>query len=146
MWFFRRKKKQVRASEFILEDDDGRERARMEMDTADNAVLSFKAPDGTTRLFMGVTPEGTPRVCLSYADGRGSIQLEANDRLKSAALVVTGPNGKAQVMLGIAADGSPVLMLLDAEGNVLYQSVVKDGESGGPDTGYSFDWDSLLRQ
>jgi hypothetical protein len=142
-WF--RRKKQVRASEFVLEDSEGRERARMEMDGADNAVLSFKAPDGATRLFLGVTPEGTPRLCLSYADGRGSIQLEANDRLKSAAMVVTGPNGKAQVMLGIAADGSPVMMLLDADGNVLYQSAASDGGSG-PDTGYSFDWDSLLRQ
>lgn len=146
MWPFRKNTPNVvRAKEFILVDNDGKERAALRIDPQKNTVLFFRTPTGEVRMFAGLTQDGTPRMMLLYAGGKGSIELEANDKLNSAALIVTGPTGKAKVAAGIAANGLPAIALFDQNGNVVFPSSAisphPDTESGPQ----GFDWDSLLK-
>ena len=131
----------VRARRLVLEDDAGRDRAVLEIDAAGNTVLRFHEANGAVRMFLGLTPDGTPRLSLRYAKDRGSIELEANDKLDSAACLIAGPSGQVQVILGIAKNGYPALALLDSDGHIIYQA---EGPPEGSD-GESFDWDSILR-
>lgn len=141
--FFGRKK--LRAREFVLEDDQGRERVVLKTDQDGNTVTNFLDNNGVVRMFMGLTPDGTPRVCLTYADGKGSIQLEANDRLNSAAVIIAGPKGKAQVILGVSANGLPAIALLDEEGNRLFPLEAQQPPPEKVRKAGGFDWDDLLR-
>ncbi|MCP4644512.1 MAG: hypothetical protein GY851_28975 [bacterium] len=143
---FGRRRKRIRAKEFVLEDAQGHERASLSVDDEDNAVLSFKDKLGQTRLFLGLTEDGTPRVSLQYAKGRGSIQLEANDALESAAIIITGPTGVAQVVLAIAQNGQPAIALLDEDGNLSFPNPSQATPDGGDDGPRGFDWDSILRR
>ncbi len=140
------KKKTIRAREFVMEDECGNERASLGTDGDGNAVLLFRDNENHVRLFAGVTKAGTPRINLNYADGKGSIQLEANDKLNTAALMICGPGGKVQVMIGIAKCGLPAIALLDAEGNVIFppNAVASSVDGGDPMAG--FDWDDLLKR
>ena len=134
----------LRARVFILEDENGEQRAALSVDKDDNALIHFNDKEGRNRLFVGVTPEGTPRVSLQYAHGKGSIQLEANDRINSAALIIAGPTGRAQVLLGIAPNGAPLIALLDQDGKRVFplsSPDAPDDDSGSK----GFDWDQLLR-
>ena len=135
-----RKKKTVVAQEFILEDENGRERAALRMDGARNAFLLFRDPGGDIRLHAGVLSDGTPRVNLHYSGGKGSILLEANDRSNTAALTITGPGGTVQAAIGVAPNGRPVIVLLDEEGNVVSSSETAQAGTDGND------WRKLLGQ
>lgn len=146
MGFFRKRKKVVKAQEFVLEDEEGRERAALRIDREKNALVSFKDQQGRMRLFAGLTPDGTPRVCLEYGGGKGSIQLEANDDINSAALIITGPSGTAQVMLGISRNGLPAFALLDEEGKRLFPlGPTKPDAPRGPQDSV-VDWDDILKR
>lgn len=146
MWPFRKKNRDVvRAKEFILVDDDGKERAALRIDPQQNTVLFFRTPAGEVRMFAGLTRDGTPRIMLLYADGKGSIELEANDKLNSAALIVTGPTGKAKVAAGIAPNGLPAIALFDEEGNVVFPSSGSTLHRDATPGSQGFDWDSLLK-
>lgn len=140
--FFRKRRKSIRAQEFILEDENGNAAARLGKDEAGNVVLHFPGVPEQTRLYVGVTPDGTPRIGLAYAEGKGSIQLEANDQFGTAALSMAGPAGKTRVLIGIGDNGFPIIALLDKEGKMVFSSA-PPGPDGG-DT--SFDWDSILRK
>lgn len=150
MGLFRKSRKKVRVRELLLEDDNGRERGGLTIDGDDNALIYFKDNDGKVRLFMGLTADGTPRMSLQYARGRGSIQLEANDNLNSAAMIISGPSGRAQVIVGIAANGIPAMALFDGEGNRLYPQgdAQTPGNQNNPpgDAPGGFDWDNLLKR
>lgn len=141
--FGKKRFKSVRVQEFILEDENGAERAAIRMDSANNVLISFRDENGSTRFFAGLTNQGTPRLCLSYAGGKGSIQLEANDSLNSAAMVVSGPSGKAQVLLGVSQAGLPAIGLFDENGRLLFPGMTSEPPAQAEGTG--FDWDSLLR-
>ena len=139
----------VRAKAFILEDGEGRPRVTLGPDQGGNVVLNFLDKKGNVRLFAGLTPDGTPRLCLQYAGGKGSVQLEANDRLNTAGMVMAGPGGTAQVVLGIARNGSPALALFDGAGNLVFSSGGgPGGQSDDSDDGTpgGFDWDNLLKE
>ncbi len=150
MGLFRKSRKKVRVRELLLEDDNGRERGGLTIDGDDNALIYFKDDAGKVRLFMGLTTEGTPRMSLQYAKGKGSIQLEANDSLNSAAMIISGPSGRAQVIVGIAANGIPAVALFDGEGNRLYPQgdAPAPGDQNNPpgDAPGGFDWDNLLKR
>lgn len=138
-------KKTIRAQEFILEDKEGKERAALRTDGAGNTLLYFRGPEGGIRAFMGVTPDGTPRVTLRFADGKGKIELEANDRLKSAAVMICSPQGKSKAALALAPNGTPAVILFNEDGNVTFVE-----HAGQPAVEMSwiqskFDWDSLLK-
>lgn len=125
-----RKRKTVKAQEFVLEDEDGKERAALRMDSAQNASLLFRDLGGNIKLHAGVSADGTPRVDLHYSAGKGSIQLEADDQSNTAALTITGPNGTVQAAIGVARNGTPVIVLLDEEGNVVFPP---EGAEAGTD-------------
>lgn len=147
---FRKSRKKVRIQELILEDANGRERGGLTVDGDDNALIYFKDGAGKVRLFVGLTTDGTPRMSLQYAKGKGSIQFEANDSLNSAAMIISGPSGRAQVIVGIAANGIPAMALFDGDGNRLYPQTDSQasGEPNNPpgDTSGGFDWDNLLKR
>ncbi len=145
MWW-RKKRKSLRVQELVLENDRGQERARIEVDREDNVVLNFKDEEGNSRLYMGLSAEGTPRIGLHYASGKGSIQLEANDKLKSAALIIVGPSGKAQVLLGIARNGHPAIALYDDAGNQVFPDRSESDGGSWNDDFESFDWDDILHK
>ncbi|MBI5093968.1 MAG: hypothetical protein HZB26_16195 [Candidatus Hydrogenedentes bacterium] len=145
--FWRKKVvKTIRAREFVLEDAKGRERAALKTDGVDNALLYFRGPDGAVRCFIGVTPDGTPRIALQYAGGKGTIELEANDRLNTAALVLSGPNGKSKAVLAVAANGVPAIVLYDENGQAAWaeNAALPAQHDPGLDTTFT-DWDSFLR-
>ncbi len=148
---FFKKKRELRARKFVLEDDAGNERAVLTTEGDGTIMLRFKDSMGALRLFMGLTPDGTPRIGLNYAGGEGSIQLEANDELNTAGLVVTGPTGKAQIVLGVARNGLPAIALFDDKGNHLFPNSSNStsstpSENSGLDHPDGYDWDSLLDQ
>ena len=138
------RKKTVRAREFVLEDENGRERAALRTDVAGNSLLHFRGLNGETRLFAGVTPEGTPRIALMYADGKGSIQLEANDGLDSAAIIISSPNSKAKVAVAIAPNGVPTIIMFNDQGETVFSETAARADKHFPPNGESFDWNSLL--
>lgn len=154
--FFRNRWRSLRVGEIILQDRKGRDRARLTTDTNDNPLLQFLDDKGETRMHLALGSDGTPRVDLRYANGRGSVQLEANDELNSAALVILGPTGKAQVLLGVSRHGYPAILMLDEDGNRVYPEVEADEEAIGaePQSGdgdfdddvTGFDWDDILRR
>ena len=133
----------VRAREFILEDEEGRERAALRVDGKDNTVLNFRQADGEVRMFMGLTSDGTPRVRMQYAEGKGSIELEANDAINSAGIVICGPCGRVQIVLGIAKSGLPAIAMFDESGKILFP--LKEPISGEPPehAGGGLDWDNI---
>ncbi len=146
------KKKVYRAQEFVLEDKNGNIRARLTNDAVGNALLCFNDDNNRTRLFVGVTPDGTPRLGLNYANGKGSVQIEASDMLNSSGLVVTGPSGKVQILLGIAKNGLPAIALFDQEGNLLFPVASGKKASAPDDISHwseglgDFNWDDILDQ
>ena len=140
------RKDTVRAREFILEDAEGRERAALRMDSSDNTLLLFRGVEGEVRCFTGVTPSGTPRIGMFYANGKGSIVLEANDQVNTAAIILSGPNGNSKATIAITSSGVPVIALYDDKGKAASvhhagnkQETVKSGST-------FTDWDSLLRE
>lgn len=142
----RRKKKTLRTRELILEDENGEERVRLGVDSDNNTIFNFKDQSGQSRLYLGLTQDGTPRVGLHYANGKGSIQLEASDKLDSAALIIVGQTGKVQVLLGVARNGHPAIVLYDDDGNQVFP-VTTGGEGGDWNTeSEGFDWDDILRR
>ena len=143
--FWRRRKGTLRTQRLILENRDGEERARFDVDESDNVVLRFTDKLGKARLRVGLSSDGTPRIVLSYAGGRGSIQLEANDKLNSAALVIIGPSGKAQVLLGVARNGHPAIVLYDNQGKQVFPEKKAAGKNLKDDID-NFDWDEMLRE
>ena len=142
---FWRKKKTIRAQEFVLEDAEGRERAALRMDGANNTLIHFRGPEGDTRCFMGVTQNGTPRIALLYANGKGMIEFEASDPLNTAAIIIAGPKGKAKVVLALTNSDVPTIVLYDGQGKPAWveHAIVKSDES--PLGGEYPDWDSFLR-
>ena len=136
----------VRAQEFILESTQGRELAALRQDNEGNTLLNFAGPDGAPRMSLSTAPNGTPRITLFYANGMGSIEIEANDVLNSAGMIIVGPKGRVQALLGITADGLPVFALLDENGSVIFTNLnTRCQKSPGP-AAESFDWDRLLRE
>lgn len=138
-----RRKKTVKAREFVLEDGEGNERAALRIDGQQNTVLQFKDHRGNVRMLLEIKADGTPRIALEYADGKGSIQLEANDVLNSAGILIAGPNGKVRVILGIAQTGEPAIGVLDEDGQILFRQA---GSCAENDIAMGFDWDHLLRE
>ncbi len=110
----------IRTKKIILEDENGNAKVELEIDKQGNTILHFNDENKQTRLYLGITSEGTPRIGLSYAGGKGSIQLEANDKLNSSAIVFSGPDGKPQILLGIASTGLPAFGLYDNDGKLLF--------------------------
>lgn len=141
----RKRKKTVRANEFILEDDQGNARAHFTVADDGCALVKFAEADGRTRLFLGTAADGTPRVCLSYADGKGSIQLEASDPLNCAAVTLTGPAGRTQLVLGISPTGQPAIAIMGKNGKLMSPVHPHRPENGGEEGDAGFDWDQLLR-
>jgi hypothetical protein len=138
------RKASVRAREFILEDADGRERAALRMDAANNTLLLFRGPSGDVRTYIGVTPDGTPRVTLLYAGSKGRIELEANDHLNSAAVLISSPEGGARIALAIAPNGVPTIVLFDKNGEPVFAECGMKQSDGSPPSAGSFDWNSIL--
>ena len=97
---FWRRKRTIRAQEFVLEDAEGRECAALRTDPTGNHLLLFREPGGRVRCFVGTTSTGTPRVALFYGEGKGVVQLEANDKLDSAVLMLSSATGSAKIVLG----------------------------------------------
>ncbi len=81
---------------------------------------------GQSRLYLGITSEGTPRIGLTSGGGKGSIQLEANDKLNSSAIVFCGVEGKPQILLGIANTGIPAIGLYDKNGRLIFPKFDKE--------------------
>lgn len=116
----------VRVKHFILEDSNGNKKAELLVDRQNNAVLHFIDGLGQSRLYVGITSEGTPRIGLTYGGGQGSIQLEANDKLNSSAIVFCGVEGKPQILLGIANTGIPAIGLYDKNGKLIFPKFDKE--------------------
>lgn len=140
------RKKTVRAQEFVLEDGEGRERAALRTDAVGNSLLLFRGPDGRVRCFLGATPDGTPRMALFYGNGEGTVQLEANDHLNTAALVISAPGGKAKIVLAVTASGLPAIVVYDESGaKVISEHVAAPHhEESAVDHGLP-DWDSFFK-
>lgn len=136
------KRRTLRVKELILEDNEGKERAVLRTDSEQNTVLQFKDASGTVRMFLELSADGTPQIMLKYAGGKGSIQIEANDRQNCAGILIAGPNGKSQVVLGVAENGEPRIGLVDEEGQLQFHRIASRRVKDAPT---SFDWDNILR-
>lgn len=143
--FWRRKS--IRATEFVLEDAKGHERAALRTDGAGNTLLHFRGTDEQTRCYIGVTPNDSPRIGLSYANGDGTIQIETNDQLHTAVIIFSAPHSKAKLVLAMSATGVPAILEYDEEGTpeVIHglNRVIKD--ISPPEDEFP-DWDSFLRK
>lgn len=139
MWY--RRRKTVRAREFILEDAEGEERAALRTDS-ENTVLQFKDAHGNVRMLLQLAADGTSQITLKYANGRGSIMLEANDIHNCAGIRIAGSQGSAQVVLGMTGAGEPTIGLVGEDGKVLFRQV---GSATPARSLAEFDWDSILR-
>lgn len=123
----------IRTRRFILEDGKGAIKAEFVIDKDKNVVLRFIDDLGQTRLYIGLTSDGTPRIGLTYGNGKGSIQLEANDRLNSSAIVFCGTEGRPQILLGIANTGNPAIGLYDSDGKLLFPNLKNVTDIDGKD-------------
>ncbi|MCX8064178.1 MAG: hypothetical protein N3G21_03310 [Candidatus Hydrogenedentes bacterium] len=121
----------IRTRNLILEDEMGNKKAELFTDNEGNVVLRFVDKTGQCRLFVGLTPDGTPRIGLTYGNGKGSIQLEANDKLNSSAIVFCGPEGRPQILLGIANTGLPALGLYNKDGKLIFPNLGSISETEG---------------
>lgn len=135
----------VRAREFILEDNQGRERASLRTDKADNTLLVFRGPGGDMRMHMGVTSDGTPRVTLHCPDNKGRVELEANARLNSATLLVSSSDGEAGIAVAITPNGIPAIVIFDRNGKPVFVKCGISPASETLDEESFFDWNTLLR-
>ena len=140
------RKKSIRAREFVLEDAAGRERAALRMDGAGNTLLHFRGTDEQTRCFIGVTPNNSPRIGLSYANGRGTLTLEANDKLHTAVIVFSAHQSKAKLVLAMSATGKPVIIEYNEVGipEVIYGMNHDIQKTSSSESEFP-DWDSFLR-
>ena len=140
------RKKTIRAREFILEDDKGQERAALRMDSAGNSLLLFRGPDKKIRCFVGTTADGTPRLTLLYGNGKGTIELEANDQLNTAGVAICGATGKAKLVFAVTADGIPAIVAYDASGTPIVAHPASPAPLDDPAEMNYMDWDRFLRQ
>jgi hypothetical protein len=140
------KKDTIRAREFILEDSEGRERAALRMDSADNTLLLFRGTKGEVRSFTGVTSNGTPRIGMLYANGNGSIVLEASDQVNTAALIISGPNGNSKATIAVTSSGVPIIALYDETGKAIVVQHASPKQQCEELENKFTDWDSLLRE
>jgi len=144
--FFWKRRKSLRVRDLVLEDDAGRPRAQLHLDENDNTVLKFVDTRGVCRMLMGITADGSPRIILSYAKGKGRIEIEASDKLNSAGVLLTGLKGKVQAVLAIAGNGLPVVALFDEEGFGLFPDHFKGMRLSDINWPEDFDWDDILRK
>ena len=140
------RKKTVRAREFILEDAKGQERAALRMDNSGNSLLLFRGPDQKIRCFVGTTADGTPRVTLLYGNGKGTIELEANDKLNTAGVAICGTTGKAKLVFAVTADGIPAIVAYDVNGVPMVAPQTEQPTDSDSSEMDCIDWDRFLRQ
>ena len=140
------RKKTIRAREFILEDNQGQERAALRTDSAGNSLLLFRGSDKKVRCFIGTTADGTPRVTLSYGNGKGTIELEANDQLNTAGIAICSAGGKAKLVFAVTADGIPAIVAYDASGTPMVAHPVTPITATESTNMDFMDWDRFLRQ
>ena len=143
---FWRRRRSLRVRELVLEDGAGRARAQLHLDEKDNTVLKFLDANGVCRMLLGITADGSPRLVLSYAAGKGRVEVEASDRLNSAGVLLTGATGQVQAVMAIAGNGTPVVALFDEDGFGLYPEHVKGVRLSDFGPHEPFDWDDLLRR
>jgi hypothetical protein len=121
------------------------ERAALRLDDANEASLTFRDSHGNERMHVGVVQDN-PRITLTYADGAGLIEIEADQGRNSAGIVISGAQGQVQALVGILGDGTPIMALLDSTGKpICVRPMIPETGAPAPNP-QQFDWDALLRK
>lgn len=114
LWDRRSTKRVIRASEFVVVNDQGEDCAWLGT-TADGAPKLGLAVDGKARAAFEITKDGMPRLILKDSAGerRGEFSLTNDMRPQ---LVLFDGEGTSRAGLALFADGSPAISLRDAKG------------------------------
>jgi hypothetical protein len=108
---------EVRARRLVLVDNEGRERAALEM-IEDVPMLSLRNAAGNIRAALDVTPEGpTLSLCDAAGKFRAALSVDADGPMLSLADETATP----RVVLGVDADG-PGLCLTDEAGKKIWRA------------------------
>jgi hypothetical protein len=102
---------EIRARSFILEDENGKERAAL-VGSKDGASLEMLDENGKVRAKMSVDKDGS---MLLLSDENGKLRAGLSAHKFGAGLVLYDENGKYRAMLGTGKDG-PSLSLTDEKG------------------------------
>jgi hypothetical protein len=125
--------KEVRAREFILEDENGNNRARLSMGN-DGPTLALFDEKGKNRAKLSAFKDG-PGLYLFDENGKPRAVLSAFK--DGPGLNLADENSKGGVML-IADKNGPALILYDENGKVMWQASNPTAPAGGaaasPDT------------
>jgi hypothetical protein len=106
--------RELRASAFILEDAQGRVRARLEAVKGTNPVLNLYDEQNVLRATFGIA-DGRPSIFLVGANRTGAISMAVMEN--GPTMVVGSPGGST--MLGPRSDGpGPLMQMLDNNGIV----------------------------
>jgi len=105
--------KVIRANQFVLEDENGKTRAAL--DVAKDGVPGLYLYDdtGTPRIMLGVSKGGS---VLALCDKNGKTIISLTVSNDGSSLRLSDDNGKTRAVLDMGNDGVPGLALLYANG------------------------------
>jgi hypothetical protein len=105
--------KVVRANQFVLEDENGKTRAVLDVGKDGVPGLYLYDDNGTPRAMLGVGNYGS---MLALCDKNGKTLIALTVSKDGSSLRLSDDNGKPRVRLTVGNDGVPGLTLLYANG------------------------------
>jgi hypothetical protein len=105
--------KVIRANQFVLEDDNGKTRAVLDVGKDGVPGLYLYDDKGTPRAMLGVSNHGS---VLALCDKYGKTLVSLAVSNDGPSLRLSDDNGKPRVRLDVGNDGEPGLALLYENG------------------------------
>ena len=105
--------KVIRANQFVLEDENGKTRAVLDVGKDGVPGLYLYDDTGTPRIMLGVSKGGS---VLALCDKNGKTIISLTVSNDGSSLRLSDDNGKTRAVLDMGNDGVPGLALLYANG------------------------------
>ena len=105
--------KLIRANQFVLEDDNGKTRAVLDVGKDGVPGLYLYDDNGTPRAMLGASNHGS---VLALCDKNGKTLISLTVSNDGSSLRLSDDDGKPRVRLTVSNDGEPGLALLYANG------------------------------
>jgi hypothetical protein len=103
----------IRANQFILEDDNGKTRAVLDVGKDGVPGLYLYDDNGTPRAMLGVSTHGS---MLALCDETGKTLVSLSVSTDGSSLRLSDGNGKPRIRVDVGKDGMPGVDLLYANG------------------------------